>query len=376
LLGSVDSVDLRNVPERYRRMIGPTGRRYEPVVTQWIVDLCNADAQFRAAFLNGLSVGAKITWRCDAASLRVESQCRSGMARLDIAIRDQRGGCLAIAEAKIDDAVHGFQLQRYRDLPEVFESTAVIISLAHASAHDKLTTKADLEAVGVRFLAWPKLILSLRANREKFASGEIDQFFSFCHTIQLDQVVRGGRAKGPTLQELKVLKAVEAALPQWDWEPVERPDNISARLRGGKPEWKRIFGPQSHKRLLVYYDRRGKTGPPNIHFQIVLFSANHHPGSREQCSRVMRAWLDCVQRAGLRYYGPKERRRANNEEEKLRTADIEEILSRDFCVTDDLNGQTRVDGVSPENMETCLPRVVESVGFYDRLVASFPPAEI
>jgi len=54
-------------------------------------------------------------------------------------------------EAKVNDPVKGFQLQRYRDNPELIESRAIIVSLARIGAHDKLIAKDDLCPFGRPF---------------------------------------------------------------------------------------------------------------------------------------------------------------------------------------------------------------------------------
>jgi hypothetical protein len=120
---------------------------------------------------------------------------------------------------------------------------------------------------------------------------------------------------------------------------------------------------------------RLKTGPPNIHFQVLLFSG-HHAGSREQSAGVVGAWLIAVRRAGLKDYGPKVGRRANDDNEKLRTEDISHILRQDFWVTDDPTELTRVNDVTHQNVDVWMPRVLKSLQFYNRLVSSFVPADV
>ncbi|MEO7724306.1 MAG: hypothetical protein ABIU29_06415 [Chthoniobacterales bacterium] len=66
--------------------------------------------------------------------------------------------------------------------------------------------------------------------------------------------------------------------------------------------------------------------------------------------------------------------RANTEDEKLRTTDLSFILKRRYWVTDDPSPLIRVENVSPDNIETWMPKVWESVRFYDRLVSSFTAA--
>jgi hypothetical protein len=195
-----------------------------------------------------------IPFPADLRSLRIEGQYQSGSSKADIVIRDDQGKCLLIVEAKVDDPVNGFQLQRYRDVPELIGSKAVIISLARMGAHDSLTTKKDLAETGIRFLSWPELLHRLKLGHKDFRHTEVDQFFSFCDCIKLNQRIRTKGASGPTVAELSVLNAIRHKIADWDCEPAERPPNISARLRAGRPEWKRIFGSESYKRLLIYYD--------------------------------------------------------------------------------------------------------------------------
>jgi hypothetical protein len=362
------------VPLRYRKLLGPSARRFEPVTTEWITELCQSDGEFKRCFIENLENVANLGRAFSAYSIDVTGQHRSGMARLDIVIRTVAGRLLGGIEAKIDDPVHGFQLQRYRDLPDFAEGGAILIAIARAGAHEKLTVRAELAAAGVRFVSWIDLLQGLETNRSLFKHPEVEQFFSFCRLIGLDRKTSRTRAKGPNKAEVELLSLVRSSLNGWDCEPIERPDNISARLRLGRPEWKKIFGASGYKRLLIYYDGRGKTGEPNIHFQIVLFSENQHPGSRSRCSGVIGSWLTVVERHGIKHYGPVKGRRANSDDEKLRTRDLNSLLQREYWVTDDLGGQTQVNGVSVATVSEWLPTVLNAVKFYDKLVATFLPA--
>src|SRR5205085_1479609 len=103
-----------------------------------------------------------IDYGCDAASLTLEGQTRFGdYQRADLVVRDQRGRCCVVLEAKVDDAVNGFQLQRYRDVPELIGSKALIASLSRIGAHERLTGREEFERAGIRFLDWSSLLTRL-----------------------------------------------------------------------------------------------------------------------------------------------------------------------------------------------------------------------